>query len=296
MTLTSPGAHPLASRLDTDSAIHSETTAIPVTGVADERSGIQHAVGERHRTGGRRRGQPVGSSDFAYTGCDNLEAMTKAVNYNTFLVDTVDKHLGFPGISADTRVLDFGAGSGTYADMLSERGISPECLEPDEELQHVLRSKGYKVVDYDQAQPSETEQYSLIYTFNVLEHIKNDQAAAEQLAALLRPGGKLVVYVPAMEMLYTAMDAKVGHYRRYRRTQLNRILRNAGLEIAESRYCDPLGFLATLAYKILGSADGTLDPRSVELYDRAIFPLSKALQMLTGTFVGKNVLVVATKS
>lgn len=295
--MTSPGAHPLASRQDTDSAIDSETAAIPVTGLADEeRSGIQHAVGQRHRTGGRRRGQPVGSSNFAYTGCDNLEAMTKAVNYNTFLADTVDKHLTSPGVSGDVRVLDFGAGSGTYADMISERGISPECLEPDEELQHILRSKGYKVVDHEQTQPSETEQYSLIYTFNVLEHIKNDQTAAEQLAALLRPGGKLVVYVPAMEILYSAMDAKVGHYRRYRRTQLNRILRNAGLDIVESRYCDPIGFFATLAYKILGPGDGTLDPRSVELYDRVVFPLSKALHILTGKFFGKNVLVVATKS
>ncbi|WP_157171901.1 class I SAM-dependent methyltransferase [Nocardia higoensis] len=221
--------------------------------------------------------------------------MTRAVNYNTFLVDTVDEHFPSRGAPADVRVLDFGAGSGTYADMLSERRVSPECLEPDEELQHILRSKGYKVVDYDETRPSETEQYSLIYTFNVLEHIKNDQATAEQLASLLRPGGRLVVYVPALEVLFTAMDVKVGHYRRYRRTQLNRILRNAGLEIVESRYCDPIGFFATLAYKVLGSGDGTLDPRSIELYDRAVFPLSKALQVLTGKFFGKNVLVVATK-
>src|SRR5690606_16047101 len=157
---------------------------------------------------------------------------TKAVNYNTFLVDTVDEHFPSTGAPADVRVLDFGAGSGTYADMLAARRVSPECLEPDEELQHTLRSKGYKVVDFrlgEETQPSETEQYSLIYTFNVLEHIKNDQATIDQLASLLRPGGKIVVYVPAMEILFTAMDVKVGHFRRYRRTELNRIMRNAGL-------------------------------------------------------------------
>ena len=80
----------------------------------------------------------VTSSDFAYTGCDNLEVMAEAVNYNRFLVDCVDKHVS----SANLRVLDFGAGSGTYADMLAERGITPDCLEPDTDLQHVLRSKG----------------------------------------------------------------------------------------------------------------------------------------------------------
>ena len=233
------------------------------------------------------------TSDFAYTGCDNLEAMARAVNYNTFLVDTVDRHLSAG--DTDSRVLDFGAGAGTYADMLAARRIAPVCLEPDEGL-HILRGKGFQVVDHDLPPTCDSERYGLVYTFNVLEHIKNDQAAAEHLAALLRPGGTLVVYVPAMEILFTAMDAKVGHYRRYRRTQLNRILRNAGLEIVESRYCDPLGFFATLAYKVIGSGDGTINPRSLEFYARVLFPLSRVLQPLTGKLFGKNVMVVATKA
>ncbi len=227
-------------------------------------------------------------SDFAYTGCDNLEVMTAAVNYNTFLVDTVAEHL----TSTDMRVLDFGAGSGTYADMLAARHITPDCLEPDEQLRNMLRSKGYRVIDPETRVP-EAERYDLIYTFNVLEHIEDDRAAAKHVASLLRPGGVLVAYVPALEILFTSMDIKVGHYRRYRRTQLDEILRNAGLEIVESRYCDPIGFFATLAYRALGSGDGTINTRSVELYDRAVFPMSRSLHALTSKLFGKNVLVVA---
>ena len=227
-------------------------------------------------------------SDFTYTGCDNLEVMAEAVNYNAFLVDTVGKHIDSP----DMRVLDFGAGSGTYADMFSARQITPDCLEPDERLQNILRSKGYRVIAHDAPIP-EDERYDLVYTFNVLEHIKDDQAASERLASLLRPGGTLVVYVPAFEVLFTSMDIKVGHYRRYRRTQLDRLLRNAGLEIMESRYCDPIGFFATLAYRAIGSGDGTINPRSLGLYDRAVFPVSRAMHVLTSKLFGKNVLVVA---
>lgn len=245
----------------------------------------------RYRTRLLERRRIIAAEDFAYTGRDNLEVMAEAVNYNRFLLDCVSEHVASPNV----RVLDFGAGSGTYADMLAERDITPDCLEPDKDLQEALRSRGYRVVDLD-GTTTETAQYDVIYTLNVLEHIKNDQEAAEQLAALLRPGGRLVVYVPALEILFTAMDVKVEHYRRYRRAQLNRILRNAGLDIVASRYCDPIGFFATLAYKIMGRSDGTINPRALKLYDRAAFPLSRALHGVTGRLFGKNVLVVATKT
>ncbi len=230
------------------------------------------------------------ADDFAYTGTDNLEVMTEAVNYNRYLLDCVEREISAPGQS----VLDFGAGSGTYADMLAERGITPDCLEPDGDLQTVLRGKGYPVVDLSDV-ADKADSYDVIYTLNVFEHIKNDQDAADDLATLLKPGGRIVVYVPAMESLFTSMDVKVEHYRRYRRAQLTRILKNSGLRIVSSQYCDPIGFFATLVYRFAGRSDGTINPRALKTYDRFIFPLSRLLQGVTGRLFGKNVLVVATK-
>lgn len=226
------------------------------------------------------------SGSFAYTGRDNLEAMAEAVNYNRFLIDAVVRWIG-----PRDRVLDFGAGAGTYAEMLRERGVVPECLEPDGPLQETLRGKGFTVVSDDAPRGA----YDVIYTLNVLEHIKNDQEAVERLAELLRPGGRLVVYVPALESLFTSMDVKVEHYRRYRRKQLERILRNAGLDVVESSYSDPVGVAATLAFKVFGNDDGDISVPALKFYDRVAFPVSRALHPLLGKVTGKNVLVVAER-
>src|ERR1700741_1190910 len=117
---------------------------------------------------------------FAYTGCENLEVMTEAIKYNQYLIKNIMGCLP----SKKARVLDFGAGSGTYADLLSEKGVTPDCLEPDQTLQKKLNSKGYKTVSsIDDIKPGT---YDVIYALNVLEHVKNDQETIEKLAGLLK--------------------------------------------------------------------------------------------------------------
>jgi SAM-dependent methyltransferase len=232
----------------------------------------------------------MSGDDFAYTGAENLEVMTEAVNYNRFLLESVREWVR-PG----DRVLDFGAGPGTFADMMVASGVHPDCLEPDKSQQAILSRNGHKVIEFETWTDLRGE-YDVIYLLNVLEHLKNDQEAVEQLVHLLRPGGRLVVYVPAFESLFSALDYKVEHFRRYRRPQLDRIIRNVGLRIEKSAYCDPLGFFATLVYKAGPNTDGNISLPALKLFDRAAFPLSRAMQPVTGKVFGKNILVVATKA
>lgn len=231
----------------------------------------------------------MAGDDFTYTGTDELEVMSEAVNYNRFLRDCV-----LDRVRLGDRVLDFGAGPGTFADMMAEQGVSPDCLEPDSNQQQVLRSKGHHVLDFD-TWSDQKGSYDVVYLLNVLEHIKNDQEAAEQIAELVRPGGRVIIYVPAFESLFSSLDHKVEHFRRYRRPQLERVVRNAGLHIETSYYCDPMGFFATLAYKAGRNDEGTINMRALKLFDRAVFPASRAMHPLTGKMFGKNILLVATK-
>ena len=69
----------------------------------------------------------------------------------------------------------------------------------------------------------------------------------------------------------------------------------SGFRVADARYVDSLGFLAALAYRGLGRADGALDPRSVRLYDRLVFPASRLLDRALHRVVGKNLLLRARR-
>ena len=134
-----------------------------------------------------------------------------------------------------------------------------------------------------------------IYTLNVLEHIENDHLVLLQLFATLKPGGRLLVYVPAFAILYTSMDRKVGHYRRYSRQSLVGALRQAGFQVDDARYVDCMGFLATLLYRLVDNKEGDINPSALRLYDRVAFPVSRALDRNFSRLFGKNLLVYARR-
>ncbi|HEY0683883.1 MAG TPA: class I SAM-dependent methyltransferase [Steroidobacter sp.] len=225
----------------------------------------------------------------AYTGVDNLEVMQEAVNYNRYLLDTVRKQAPARG-----KVLDFGAGGGQFAAPLSKHGMDITALEPDQFLQQRLHAQGLSVVGSTQELADASIDY--IYTLNVLEHIDDDEAALRSLHAKLTAKGKLLIYVPAFPVLYTSMDAKVGHVRRYTRSTLAARVSAAGFRIERIGYTDSIGFFATLAFKLIGNKDGDVSLGALKLYDRAIFPLSRALDLVARRWFGKNLLLVASKS
>jgi SAM-dependent methyltransferase len=226
------------------------------------------------------------NSTGAYSGVENLEVMEAALNYNAFLQTLVTAHAK----PTDT-ILDFGAGTGVLARPLAIAGYRISCIEPDAGLRARLRASGLEAHAAIESIPPES--LDLVYTVNVLEHIADDLGAVAALHARLKPGGRLVAYVPAFPVLYTSMDRKVGHLRRYRRAGLADLLHRAGLRVERVAYQDSLGFAATLLFKLLGNDSGTINPRALIAYDRCVFPLSRQLDRCTGRWFGKNLLALA---
>lgn len=227
------------------------------------------------------------ANEFEYSGIENLEAMKYAKNYNRFLVELVRRQLN------GKNILDFGAGAGTFATPLRDHDYTVACVEPDPQLSDELNTSGFRT--YSAIQDVPPESMDSIYTLNVLEHIEHDSDAIKDLYSRLRSGGRIVIYVPAFAVLFSAMDRLVGHHRRYRRKDLAGKLKAAGFRIETATYIDSLGFAATLAYRLFGDDSGVVNVRAVQIYDRWIFPLSRIIDRIVLGSFGKNLLVVGSR-
>ncbi len=190
-------------------------------------------------------------------------------------------------------MLDLGAGRGTFAAPLRQSGIDVLCLEPDATLNATLRTMGLPTLRHLDELADASIDY--IYTFNVLEHIENDRDTIRALAEKLKPGGRMLIYVPAFQALYSAFDRRIGHLRRYRRNALAKMLAAAGLSVQKAAYVDCLGFFAALLYPVIARERGELSLTSVKIFDRWIFPVSRLMDAILWPFIGKNVMVVARK-
>lgn len=223
-----------------------------------------------------------------YSGTDKLEIMDDAVNYNAYLSNLVRAH----ALPKDS-ILDFGAGIGTFSIPLKRDGYDVSCVEPD--LNQLERIKRHGLRGFGDLSGVPEGAYDYIFTLNVLEHIENDREVLVELASKLKPGGRLLVYVPAFQMLFSSMDRSVGHFRRYSLKELSDLVVSAKFSIHEARYVDSIGFLASIVFKYFGSNDGTLNRRAVILFDRVAFPISRIMDFVTRRLFGKNLLIVATR-
>ena len=170
-------------------------------------------------------------------------------------------------------------------------GIHLYCLETDPQLFQRLQSSGYKVYSSLTQVPQHSLDY--VYSLNVLEHVQDDLGVLRALHEKLKPDGRIFLFVPAFEVLFTSMDRKVGHFRRYRKELLASRLLEAGFTVTLALYVDSLGFLVTYIYKLIGNRRGDINPTMLRFYDRVLFPLSLKIDKVVKGAFGKNLMITA---
>ena len=197
---------------------------------------------------------------------------------------------------SENAVVDFGAGTGTLAEIFrSEYGVTPICVELAPSLRKILENRKFSTLtSIDELKGNAT----FIYTSNVLEHIENDEAAIQKLFQKLESEGRIAIYVPALPIIFSDLDTTVGHFRRYTKKELVRKVEASGFQITKCTYVDSLGVLASLLIKVIGFKNnaGLGSEKSLLIYDRLVFPISKILDFLGFKFlIGKNLLLLASK-
>jgi len=150
----------------------------------------------------------------------------------------------------DLSILDAGCGPGNMLDRLSSRGT---VTGSDYSLPALsfCRSRGYERITLSRLDTLalQSDAFDLVTAIDVLEHIPDDAAGLREIHRVLRPGGIVVVTVPAFMLLWGDHDDIYGHYRRYRVSQVAALMATCGFEVQKLSYFQPLYFLPLLLFR-----------------------------------------------
>jgi len=183
------------------------------------------------------------------------------------------------------KLLEVGCGTGHNLPMLSAFG-TVDAIEIDEAARALAEKRlGRPVLGSRLPElPGIAEgHYDLIGAFDVIEHVDDDRSAVVSLAKRLKPGGKMVVTVPAHQWMWSAHDVVNHHQRRYSKDGLTALIDGSPLRLEKIGYLNsllfPLAVAARLAGRIAGkdSSDDTLPPGPVNWAFEKIFGLERHL-------------------
>ena len=159
---------------------------------------------------------------------------------------------------ANARVLEIGCGTGHNLAMLGEFG-HVDALELDDEARAIAEKRlGRMVMKAPLPELAGVPQkhYDLVGAFDVVEHIDDDAAALASIAERLKPGGKLVVTVPAHEWMWSAHDVVNHHKRRYSKSALRSLFDKSPLRLEAIGYFNSLLFPVAVAERLSSKLRG----------------------------------------
>ena len=149
------------------------------------------------------------------------------------------KHLRSTLPPASEPILEIGCGHGVFRQQLEQQfGYSVDGCDLNMTALEMATPGRGRLLAYDihERHPELLGRYAAVFLMDVVEHLDDDVAFVRSAAAHGKPGGVVVINVPAHQWLYSGYDTEAGHVRRYNRATMTAIIRKAGLEPIAVRY------------------------------------------------------------
>ena len=230
----------------------------------------------------------MGNRDGHRQGDENLDLMKDAPRYTKYVGGLVGRLLPSAGF-----IVEIGSGNGQQTRAVISPSERLVCVEPSRQQQASLRQLGYTVVENVCEIPFDS--VDALFSLNCFEHVEDDTNLLRQSISKMPVGGRVVIFVPALPILFSEMDARVGHVRRYTKKSLCKLLNDAGVAVEHLRYVDSIGALLSLLYRVLPLSTGEPSSWTIRFYDLLLLPVSRLIDTFCHRFIGKNLLVVGSK-
>ena len=157
---------------------------------------------------------------------------------------------------ATRRILDVGAGTGATSQALRKYG-RVMAVDLSTEATIVARRRGLDVARMDAGNLAFPDaSFDVVVVLDVIEHLEDDAAAVRELRRVLKPGGVLLATVPAYKWLWSSHDVANHHFRRYRQSELRRLLRGGDFHVEVCSYVMMSMLIPAAAYRLLEHLPG----------------------------------------
>lgn len=199
-------------------------------------------------------------------------------------------------------MIEIGAGTGTFSQLLLTlpQITRLTAIEPSDNNFPILsrrlegESRATTVKGYLRGAVPAQSADSLV-AVNVLEHIERDAEFLRQAWEIARPGGTLLLFVPAVPAIFGSLDAAFEHYRRYTKASLRSSLETAGWHVERLGYMNMPGILPWfVAGRVFGKT--SISGAEARLYDRLVVPVTAAIEDRVNIPIGQSLLAVARKN
>ena len=235
--------------------------------------------------------------DFDQDGLDILNAITSANKFNRWMYKTI-----FPFCTGN--ILEIGSGVGNISQyfikdnrpiFLSDIRLNYRIFIKDKFNLNDEKVLNIDIadIDFNNNYPQLLGRFDSIFCLNVLEHIKNDHLAMENMLKMLKTNGRLTVLVPAHQFLYNGIDANLYHYKRYNKKKLNALMVK-NTTVSNIFYFNAVGILAWFIGGKLFK-NNTISQNEMKLYNYLV-PLWKFIDMITFSKIGLSIVYVIKKT